>query len=66
MHSLYFCSYIETTIISSYSPQNQPEKPKEEEWSDTPSEVVHLTDETFASTVAMESSALVMFYAPCM
>lgn len=54
----------ESIISFMKNPQNQPEKPKEEEWSDTPSDVMHPTDETFASVIAMESSALVMFYAP--
>uniref|UniRef100_A0A2L2Y1B4 Protein disulfide-isomerase A5 n=1 Tax=Parasteatoda tepidariorum TaxID=114398 RepID=A0A2L2Y1B4_PARTP len=46
------------------NPANQPEKPKEESWADTPSHVQHLTDDTFASTLESESSVLVMFYAP--
>jgi len=40
------------------------EKPKEVEWADEPSEVVHLTDEDFDSFIESESSVLVMFYAP--
>lgn len=48
-----------------FSPEKQPEKPKEEEWADTPSEVYHLTDETFNTILESEPSALVMFYAPC-
>ncbi|XP_055946978.1 protein disulfide-isomerase A5-like [Argiope bruennichi] len=46
------------------NPGKQPEKPKEEEWSDTPSEVYHLTDENFSTTIESEPSVLVMFYAP--
>lgn len=41
-----------------------PPKPKEPEWSDTPTDVVHLTEETFANTASQEESMLVMFYAP--
>lgn len=46
------------------NPTKQPEKPKEPEWADTPSDVVHLTDATFISEVQSEPSVLVMFYAP--
>ncbi|CAH3172769.1 unnamed protein product [Porites evermanni] len=38
--------------------------PKEEEWSDVPSDVVHLSDSTFDDFVANNPSVLVMFYAP--
>lgn len=38
--------------------------PKEEEWSDIPSEVVHLKDDTFDDFIANNPSVLVMFYAP--
>ncbi|XP_078376471.1 putative protein disulfide-isomerase A4 isoform X1 [Oculina patagonica] len=37
---------------------------KEEEWSDIPSEVVHLKDDTFDDFIANNPSVLVMFYAP--
>lgn len=37
----------------------------EEEWKDTPSDVVHLTDSTFDEYIAANPSVLVMFYAPC-
>ncbi|ODM91354.1 Protein disulfide-isomerase A5 [Orchesella cincta] len=40
------------------------EKPKEPEWSDEPSEVVHLTGDTFDTTLQENPSVLVMFYAP--
>jgi len=40
------------------------EKPKDEAWADTPSEVVHLTDSTFDEFMSTEPSVLVMFYAP--
>lgn len=37
---------------------------KEEEWSDIPSDVVHLKDDTFDDFIANNPSVLVMFYAP--
>ena len=40
------------------------EKPTEAAWSDEPSEVVHLTDDTFDSFMADNPSVLIMFYAP--
>ncbi|XP_021948419.1 protein disulfide-isomerase A5 [Folsomia candida] len=40
------------------------EKPKDAEWSDEPSEVVHLTTSTFDTTIKENPSVLVMFYAP--
>ena len=40
------------------------EKPAEAAWSDEPSEVVHLTDDTFDSFMADNPSVLIMFYAP--
>jgi len=40
------------------------EKPKETEWKDEPSEVHHLTDDTFDKFLEEENSVLVMFYAP--
>jgi len=40
------------------------EKPKESEWKDEPSEVHHLTDDTFDTFLEEENSVLVMFYAP--
>ncbi|CAL1297757.1 unnamed protein product [Larinioides sclopetarius] len=46
------------------NPEKQPEKPKEEEWSDSASEVYHLTDENFNTVLESEPSTLVMFYAP--
>ncbi|XP_067130609.1 protein disulfide-isomerase A5 isoform X2 [Centruroides vittatus] len=46
------------------NPSKQPEKPKDTEWSEIPSDVVHLTDTTFDSVLIKESSVLVMFYAP--
>uniref|UniRef100_A0A8D8TVC3 Protein disulfide-isomerase A5 n=1 Tax=Cacopsylla melanoneura TaxID=428564 RepID=A0A8D8TVC3_9HEMI len=39
-------------------------KKKEQDWSDTESEVVHLTDDNFDLVIQEESSVLVMFYAP--
>uniref|UniRef100_T1J0B8 26S proteasome complex subunit SEM1 n=1 Tax=Strigamia maritima TaxID=126957 RepID=T1J0B8_STRMM len=46
------------------NPQQPPEKPKEEEWSAVESEVLHLTDETFDTTITERSAVMVMFYAP--
>ncbi|KAL7638944.1 UNVERIFIED_CONTAM: hypothetical protein RMT77_010478 [Armadillidium vulgare] len=40
------------------------EKPKEDLWSDVPSDVVHLTDSTFHTFLKTHSSVMVMFYAP--
>ena len=42
-------------------------EPEEEEiaWSEIPSDVVHLTDESFNDFIAKKKSVLVMFYAPC-
>lgn len=47
-----------------YNPQASPIKIKEPEWSDTDSEVVHLTATSFDPVMKEESSVLVMFYAP--
>jgi protein disulfide-isomerase-like protein len=41
-----------------------PATPPEDEWSNQPSEVVHLTEENFATHIAANPSVLVMFYAP--
>ncbi|XP_028394344.1 protein disulfide-isomerase A5-like isoform X2 [Dendronephthya gigantea] len=43
---------------------DSPKDEEEEQWKDTPSEVVHLTDDTFDDYVAANPSVLVMFYAP--
>ena len=48
-------------------PQPPPEKgpePEEEKWSDQPSNVIHLTDETFDGFISTNPSVLVMFHAP--
>jgi len=47
-------------------PKEEPvsEKPKESDWSEEPSQVVHLTDDNFDSFMESEASVLVMFYAP--
>ena len=37
---------------------------EEQDWSEVESDVVHLTEETFNDAI-QNSSALVMFYAPC-
>jgi len=53
------------SIVSFMKNPSQPaEKAKEPEWSDTASEVVHLTSATFDDYLKTESSILVMFYAP--
>ena len=50
----------------SFSPSDETSSDDEEEqWKDTPSEVVHLTDDTFDDYIASNPSVLVMFYAPC-
>ncbi|XP_043224621.1 protein disulfide-isomerase A5-like [Amphibalanus amphitrite] len=46
------------------SPGQAAPKPKEEVWADTPSDVVHLTDNNFDDFVKANPSVLVMFYAP--
>lgn len=46
------------------NPAQPTEKPKEPEWSDVESDVVHLTTATFDDYLKSEPSALVMFYAP--
>ncbi|KAJ8917992.1 hypothetical protein NQ315_011445 [Exocentrus adspersus] len=47
-----------------HNPQAAPVKIKEPEWSDTDSEVVHLTSSSFDPVIKEEASVLVMFYAP--
>jgi hypothetical protein len=47
-------------------PQNPPKPPADEEqWSDEPSAVEHLTDGNFDDFLSKHDSVLVMFYAPC-
>ncbi|KAK9686365.1 Thioredoxin [Popillia japonica] len=46
------------------NPQEPPPKIKEPEWSDTDSEIVHLTTNSFDPVIKEEVSVLVMFYAP--
>lgn len=48
-----------------FSPAPSTPPAKEEEWSDIPSDVVHLKDDTFDDFIANIPSVLVMFYAPC-
>ncbi|KAK3931157.1 Protein disulfide-isomerase A5 [Frankliniella fusca] len=48
----------------SESARKEREKPKEEPWSATPSDVVHLTADDFDSFIQEEQTVLVMFYAP--
>lgn len=47
-----------------HSPSEPAPKIKEPEWSETDSDVVHLTSSNFDLVLKEESSALVMFYAP--
>lgn len=42
-----------------------PAPPPEPNWSDVPSDVVHLTQDNFKSQLRSKRHALVMFYAPC-
>lgn len=42
-----------------------PPPPPEKNWSEIPSEVKHLTDETFKGFLKKKKHVLVMFYAPC-
>jgi thioredoxin-like negative regulator of GroEL len=41
-----------------------PPPPPEKPWSEEPSDVVHLNEENFKSTLKKTKHALVMFYAP--
>nr|XP_034307085.1 protein disulfide-isomerase A5-like isoform X1 [Crassostrea gigas] len=52
--------------ILSWMKDPKPPQPKEEEkpWSAEPSDVIHLTDDNFATVMAENPSVLVMFYAP--
>lgn len=48
------------------NPQEPPKpQPEEEQWSDEPSAVEHLTDGNFEDFISKHDSVLVMFYAPC-
>ena len=53
-------------ISNPQPPENLKQSPSEDDqpWSDVESDVVHLTEETFDSFVAVNPSVLVMFYAP--
>ena len=52
-------------IVSFMRNPSQPvEKPKEQDWSETESQLVHLTTANFDEYLKAESSVLVMFYAP--
>ena len=53
------------TALSSFSPQPPKAPEPEVTWADEPSDVVHLTDDTFDEFLATNPSVLVMFYAPC-
>jgi hypothetical protein len=54
------------SFICVFSPTDEaPKDEEEEQWKDSPSEVVHLTDDSFDDYIASNPSVLVMFYAPC-
>jgi len=57
--------YNKVILLFHFSPAPSTPPPKEEEWSDVPSEVIHLKDDTFDDFIANNPSVLVMFYAPC-
>ncbi|KAL1132792.1 hypothetical protein AAG570_010744, partial [Ranatra chinensis] len=46
------------------NPSAPPPRPKEEDWSLSETDVIHLTADTFDSFIEGENSTLVMFYAP--
>jgi hypothetical protein len=50
-------------LFSPSAPATQDDK--EEEWSDVPSDVVHLKERMFDEFLENNPSVLVMFYAPC-
>jgi hypothetical protein len=50
-------------IIVLFSPKEPP--PPEPEWSEQETDVLHLNDENFKTTLKKKKSALVFFYAPC-
>lgn len=52
-------------VLFYFSPAPSTPPAKEEEWSDIPSDIVHLKDDTFDDFIANNPSVLVMFYAPC-
>uniref|UniRef100_V5GM30 Putative thioredoxin/protein disulfide isomerase n=2 Tax=Ixodes ricinus TaxID=34613 RepID=V5GM30_IXORI len=54
----------EAIVAFMKNPEKKATKPKEEAWSDTPSDVVHLTEATFDDALQSTASLLVMFYAP--
>ena len=52
-----------TRALSVSSPKEPP--PPEPEWSEQQTDVIHLTEENFKSTLKKKKSALLFFYAPC-
>ena len=57
---------VDRIIALMRDPTKPPPVPEEEKpWSALPSEVVHLTTETFKQVLKKKRHALVMFYAPC-
>lgn len=65
----YMTLYLDILITCWFfidSPSEPPPPPApEQNWADVPSDVVHLTDETFKSFLRKKKHALIMFYAPC-
>ena len=64
-----FCSQHLSVVLRNHwfvnSPEEPPAPPVETPWDETESDVVHLSDESFKSTLKKKKHALVMFYAPC-
>ena len=52
-------------IYVAFSPKEPPPPAVETPWEDVESDVIHLGDDTFKSTLKKKKHALVMFYAPC-
>ena len=46
-------------------PKEPAPEPVETPWDETESDVIHLADDTFKSTLKKKKHSLVMFYAPC-
>ena len=55
--------YLNLNILQSQG-ATSPTTP-EPEWSETPSEVLHLNDDDYRLVLKKKKHALVMFYAPC-
>ncbi len=57
--------YVRTVEFMKDPKEPPPPPPPEKPWSEEPSDVVHLNEENFKSTLKKTKHALVMFYAPC-